>query len=120
MAVGSVVGLTISGMLSVGIEKTDKENCYQVLRSITFTQNCFITAVCLLMLLLFREKPSEPPSAVAFVKQSRKKLGKTMYKKLLGNRTYVGNGIIFTILWGTYTAIGNLLSPLFGPYYEPS
>ena len=120
MAVGSVVGLAISGMLSVGIEKTDKENCYQVLRSITFTQNCFITAVCLLMLLLFREKPNEPPSAVAFVKQSRKKLGKTMYKKLLGNRTYVGNGIIFTILWGTYTAIGNLLSPLFGPYYEPS
>ena len=43
-----------------------------------------------------------------------------MYKKLLSNKTYVGNAVIFTILWGTYTAIGNLLSPLFGPYYQPA
>lgn len=43
-----------------------------------------------------------------------------MYAKLLSNKPYVGNAVIFTILWGTYTAIGNLLSPLFGPYYQPS
>ena len=43
-----------------------------------------------------------------------------MYKKLLSNKTYVGNAVIFTILWGTYTAIGNLLSPLFGAYYQPA
>ena len=35
MAIGSVVGLTISGMLSVGIHKESKENCYQVLSRIT-------------------------------------------------------------------------------------
>ena len=43
-----------------------------------------------------------------------------MYRKLLSNKTYIGNAVIFTILWGTYTAIGNLLSPLFGAYYQPS
>ena len=72
------------------------------------------------MLVFFREKPKDPPSAVAFVKQSRKRLGRAMYAKLLSNKPYVGNAVIFTILWGTYTAIGNLLSPLFGPYYPPS
>ena len=43
-----------------------------------------------------------------------------MYKKLLSNKTYIGNAVIFTILWGTYTAIGNLLSPIFGPHYTAS
>lgn len=42
-----------------------------------------------------------------------------MYKKLLRNKTFVGNAVIFTIMWGTYTAIGNLLSPLFNQYYTP-
>ena len=43
-----------------------------------------------------------------------------MYKKLLRNKTFVGNAVIFTIMWGTYTAIGNLLSPLFNQYYTSS
>ena len=43
-----------------------------------------------------------------------------MYKKLLRNKTYIGNAVIFTILWGTYTAIGNLLSPIFGSHYSAS
>ena len=42
-----------------------------------------------------------------------------MYKKLLKNKTFIGNAVIFTIMWGSYTAIGNLLSPLFDDYYTP-
>lgn len=43
-----------------------------------------------------------------------------MYKKLFSNKTYIGNAVIFTILWGTYTSIGNLLDPIFGPTYSAS
>ena len=36
MALGSVVGLVISGTLSVGLDKESKESCFQVLQRITF------------------------------------------------------------------------------------
>ena len=79
-----------------------------------------ITPTCFCLLIFFRERPKYPPSSVAFVKQSKKRLGMVMYKKLMKNKTYLGNAVIFTILWGSYTAIGNLLSPLFGGHYTGS
>ena len=120
MAVGSVVGLVISGVLAAGLDKNDKEACFKVLSQITLVQNILMTVICVLLIIFFRERPKHAPSSVAFVKQSRKRLGWTMYKKLLSNKMYIGNAVIFTILWGTYTAIGNLLSPLFGPHYSAS
>jgi len=120
MAVGSVVGLVISGVLAAGLNKHDKEACFHVLSQITLVQNILVTVICALLFIFFKERPKHAPSSVAFVKQSRKRLGWNMYKKLLSNKTYIGNAVIFTILWGSYTAIGNLLSPIFGPHYTPS
>ena len=120
MAAGSVVGLTISGIMAAGLDKDDKEACFSVLRQITLLQNCIISVICVLLFLFFKERPKHPPSSVAFVKQSKKRLGWPMYKKLLSNKTYIGNAVIFTLLWGTYTAIGNLLSVIFGAWYSPS
>ena len=68
MAVGSVVGLTISGIIAAGLDKTDKDACFAVLARITLVQNIVITCICALLVIFFRERPKHPPSSVAFVK----------------------------------------------------
>ena len=87
----------------------------------TFVQNVIITIFALMTLILFREKPTYPPSKMALVKREITKDGLSDDIKVLRqNRNYMGNAWIFVVVWGTYGAVGNLLTPFFGSQYTPS
>ena len=72
------------------------------------------TAFCLLTFALFKEKPRMIPSRLALTQQN---LSQTSifsdYGKMIKNRNFVLNLIVYIIMFGNYIVLGNCLTPLF-------
>ena len=121
MPLGTLLGLLITGLVSVGLDETDPVDCFNRIEVVTSIQNVIITIFAVLTLMLFREKPTYPPSKFALVKRDITKAGLSDDVKMLRQNTdYMGNAWIFVVIWGSYVSIGNLLTPLFGSFYTTS
>ena len=121
MPLGTMLSLLITGLIAAGLDDTDAADCLERIREVTLVQNVIISTLALLTLILFREKPTYPPSKLAMVKREITKdgLGDDI-RVLRQNGSYLGNAWVFVVIWGTYGAVGNLLTPFFGSQYSPS
>ena len=115
---GILVGLGITGVLAAGLDTEDLAACFDTVRSVTLAQNAVVSVLSLLVFILFREKPAYPPSKMALVRRVLTGAGLSDdFAVLRKNWNYLGNAWIFSVFEGTFFAIGNLLSPLFGATY---
>jgi MFS family permease len=62
---GSLVGLGMTGAIAAGMDVDDKEQCMNRLQQIVYSQNIIFTVLIFIFFLLFREKPTTPPSKLA-------------------------------------------------------
>ena len=62
---GSLLGLTISGVIAAGVDETDPVDCYNRFTSMVYIQNGIFTGLLLAVFLFVREKPKTPPSRTA-------------------------------------------------------
>ena len=114
---GSLVGLALTAVLAAGIDKDDPaDECMDRLQIIIYVQNGIITGLCLLLILLIREKPSTPPSKLALTFRENSKQGGLCkdLAKLCKNRNFILTTISFILMWGDFLTLGNVLTPLFG------
>ena len=112
---GSLTSLVLDGVAANGLDETDPVACFNVIKIVTYVQNILITTFGLLTLLLFKEKPEYPPSKLALIKAEASNAGLANDLKVLwSNKNYLANLWVFTFTWGTYSVVGNLLTPLFG------
>ena len=81
--------------------------------------NVVVTILCLPMLILIKEKPPTPPSAIASKKLPPLKMLNDL-KVLLKNKNYISLVLCFTFLYGIYTSLGAVVSFFTKPYYQPS
>lgn len=112
--VGSLLGLGLTGVIAAGVDSSDPQDCNKRLQTIIYCQNIWITLTCILFIFLFREKPEMPPSKLALM---FRKLAQTGIIEdivtLSKNRDFMLNMTVFIIIWGSYTVLGNVLTPLF-------
>lgn len=69
----------------------------------------------LIFQLVLKDKPDQPPSAVALKPHEEKDLGKS-FKELHENKNFQIIAFVMTSMMGSYFAFGNLISPLLSPY----
>lgn len=118
---GSLLGLAVAGVFSSGVDTEDPVDCYNRLKNIVYAQNAFYTVTCVLLLIFFREKPTEPPSklSLTFKKLSQYGILEDM-KTLIKNRNFLYCMLCFTIVWGSYMSLGNVLTPMFSKQFKPA
>jgi len=120
---GNMSSLIISGIAIAGYTEADLQDDLKNggddlrsrVKSILIVQNSIVSFFCILFFFLVKEKPEHPASKSSLEKPADIKMGKEM-RNLLKDKNYVFVLIIFTILYGIYTTLGNILSPLFSPY----
>jgi len=78
-------------------------------------QNLLVTVFALLFIFVVKEKPDDPPSAVALFPVSPDNIFRS-FAKLRHNTSYMCLGASFALLFGLYTTFGNLLSVIVGPF----
>ena len=116
-----MIGLGVTGVAAMGLDKTDPVACFNAIQRVTFLQNIIVSATVFLLLIFFREKPAYPPSHFAIVRRVITGAGLTDdFAVLRKNWNYIGNAWTFIVFQGTFVSIGNLLSPLFGEDYTAS
>ena len=92
--------------------------CFDTVRNVTLVQNLVVSVLALLTLILFREKPAYPPSKMALARRVLTGAGLSDDLAVLSkNWNYLGNAWVFTVVDGTFGAVGSLLSPFFGEDY---
>ena len=118
---GSLLGLAVAGVFSSGVDTEDPVDCFNRLKKIVYTQNIIYTTTCVLLLIFFREKPTEPPSklSLTFKKLSQYGILEDM-KTLIKNRNFLYCMLCFTIVWGSYITLGNCLTPMFSKQFNPA
>ena len=101
MPLGTLLGLVITGTVAVGLDEKDPVDCINRIEVVTSVQNFIITVFAILTLMLFREKPTYPPSKFALVKRDITKAGLSDDIAVLRKNTdYMGNAWIFVVVWG--------------------
>ena len=76
----------------------------------------------MLFIIFFKEKPAKPPSklSLTFTLLAQRGILEDV-ATLTKNRNFILNMIVFQIMYGTYVALGNTITPLLGPNgYTPS
>lgn len=112
---GSLLGLAMTGVIAAGVDSDNQQDCLSRFKELLYIQNGITTFFCILLFLMFREKPAHPPSklALTFRLLSTTGICEDM-GTLLRNRNYMLTCITFVIMWGNYITLGNVLTPLFG------
>ena len=75
MPFGTLLSLIITGFVVSGLDETDPVDDLNRIQTVTGIQNTLITILGLLAFLLFREKPTYPPSKMALIKREITKDG---------------------------------------------
>ena len=112
---GSLLGLAMTGVIAAGVNSDSQSDCLSRFEEIIYIQNGITTVFCVLLFLLFREKPAHPPSklALTFRLLSQNGIWEDM-GTLLRNKNYMLTCTTFIIMWGNYITLGNVLTPVFG------
>ena len=118
---GSLLGLALTGVISIGIDIDDVAMCTSRLKQIIYGQNIIFTVFVLLFIILFREKPETPPSKTALTFRLLSQTGiKEDIRTLSANRNFLLTATTFVIMWGNFIALGNTLTPIFNDDFTPS
>ena len=118
---GGLIGNAIPGVYSAGLNKEDPVADLRVLRETIFAQNCIVSVLCILFLVLFRAKPKNFPSQLAFEadsldsKKHVKGQRSAILAALCSNKDFICNCFIFVTIFGTLTSFPVFLSNLFKP-----
>ena len=122
-SIGSILGLGMAGVLAMGVDADSSQSiCMKRFKYIVYAQNGFFTVFSLLFLIFFKEKPEKPPSklSLTFTLLAQRGILEDVVT-LTKNRNFILNMVVFQIMYGTYVALGNTITPLLGPNgYTPS
>jgi len=109
--IGSAIGFATTAIWFNGEDIDHRES----LHGLIYVQNVILTFLFVFLMLFLREKPSQPPSAVALEPVPKRDICDAI-SKLRGNSNYVVILMIFSVIYGIYVSLGNLVSLLFTPF----
>ena len=78
-------------------------------------QALFVGVIWMLLNIIMKEKPAVPPSHVATVPYRRLDFGQS-FSVMKDNKNFLLLTISLALPFGSFTAIGNLVSNLFDPF----
>lgn len=111
---GSLLGFILAGVFAAGVDSTDPVDCMNRLEGIVITQNVIFSCSILALVVFIKEKPMTPPSKLALTFRQITQPGiREDLATLSRNPNFLLTGAAFTILWGNYITLGNVLTPLF-------
>ena len=95
---GILIGLAVTGVVAIGLDKTDPVACSNTIRKVTLVQNIIVSFFVLMILIFFREKPVYPPSPLAVVRRVITGTGLSDDLAILRkNWNYIGNAWVFIV-----------------------
>ena len=62
---GSLIGFAACGVFALNVDTEDPIDCMDRLKEMVWWQNGIFSVLCILYILLAREKPKSPPSQLA-------------------------------------------------------
>ena len=110
--VGTVLGMVLGPFYVEDADMNDREKGLEDVNQLLFVNAIIVTALCIPILLIFRERPKHFPSQAA-KNQSKTKFD---FKKDLGqlarNSNYFFITICFSCLYGVYCCFGAIVNEL--------
>ena len=109
---GTLFSMGLTGVLA-GRHEDAKDSVYEIVQ----IQNFMISISGGLFILMFSEKPQVPPCLSAIEDPNAPVVNKAEeIASLRSNQNFKIMAVIFMILYGIYTAVGTVVSPLYEPF----
>lgn len=112
--IGTVISFLMSGLIFKD-QSTMKEDT----KHLILIQNIWVTVCAVPFIILVRDKPTHPPSAVATQNKPQTSLI-PIFKEALQDRNYVYLLVIFALIDGEFISFSSIMSLLFDHYKTPS
>lgn len=99
---GSVLGAAVTGS-----QFGEGGDIKSTLEGVIFKMNILVTAIWLLFMTTFADKPASPPSAAAMEPPVKRDLAAN-FRELSSNRNFILIAFYYCMMFGSYTTLGNL------------
>lgn len=119
--IGAALGLLLPLIFMAGEnELTPPAEVQKSFHKMNFYQNIYLTVSTLLLLVLIRTKPRNPPSEAALQQAPRRRMDKMVFQ-VFKNKNFMLISLTFGIFWGANIAMCAVMSPLMKGYgYSPT
>jgi len=117
---GCLIGFVLPSILIKNEDGSNPEAGRLHMETYLGIQNILVTALSApILVLIIKDKPYRPPSAREVRRSAATKTFKQEFKLIAQNPFYVLLIVCYGLLYGCYTTVGAVISPLMLPYgYE--
>jgi Na+/melibiose symporter-like transporter len=108
----SIIGMSVpvgsmTGMILTGSFFNDSTEIKSQMLSLFLYANLVLTVGFTIFMIVFRDKPEHPPSAVALEPPMKRDFGQSI-KELRQNPNFLLIALYYMLMFGLYTSFGNL------------